>query len=392
MGAEIRSSLEQIVLSIAGPTPRPGHLISRTAIDKTLAGRIIQTIRSDHPLGALVKSPAPPGLRIFLRALRRDGLATESLARGDAMIEGFERLLARFPRGRAGLDAAISGWMPETREQGEKTARQAGYQAMSFLLGHQSDVALNCTILVPSGDGKSIDVTYLSGQFGLRRIRAGEPLSIFGTRFYPLGGAGTLNTNPLTLDEKPLDQASCLLDEFCLPGPPKLDVVQTSDQRLFVLPAGYPEVNEPISAVIAFRRKSSWQRYATADRREEWVTMLTRCPTRTFINDCYIHEDLFPGVEPIVTTHLVGTLPLPARERGPGFPLDEVHLSVDSGWVSNDLKNIGTGDVPRHPDLMGSVFARQGLNPKQFRVHRVRMQYPVVGIAATRWLRLPEAP
>ena len=71
---------------------------------------------------------------------------------------------------------------------------------MSFLLGHQSDVTLGCTILKPSADGEAVDVAYVSGQFGLRRIRVGEPLSVFGTRYYPLKEAGTINPNPTTLD------------------------------------------------------------------------------------------------------------------------------------------------------------------------------------------------
>ena len=41
IGALIRSTLEEVVLAISGPTPRPSHLITRIGLDKTLAGRII---------------------------------------------------------------------------------------------------------------------------------------------------------------------------------------------------------------------------------------------------------------------------------------------------------------------------------------------------------------
>jgi hypothetical protein len=120
--------------------------------------------------------------------------------------------------------------------------------------------------------------------------------------------------------------------------------------------------------------------------------MMARCPTRVFINDTFIHEDVYPGVEPVITTHIVGVSPLPARERGPSFPLDEVHLSREAGWVRNDIRNIGTGEIPRHPEIIASMFERLGEDPQKYRTHRLRMTHPVSGIVATRWFKLPSNP
>jgi len=41
---------------------------------------------------------------------------------------------------------------------------------------------------------------------------------------------------------------------------------------------------------------------------------------------------------------------------------------------------------------MASVFERLGEDPRRYRTHRVRMSYPVSGIVATRWFKLPEPP
>lgn len=392
VGGSLRASLEEVVLALSGPTPRPTHLISRLGLDKSLAGRIIQTLRSTEPLGALSRSPSPTGLEMFQTAAAAAGARTESIERLRRAVAGFEQLLARFPRGRAGLEAAISGWQPEVREQGEKTARHAAFNAMSFILGYQSDVTLGCSFLKPSADGQAVDVAYVSGQFGLRRLRAGEPLSIFGMRYYALPERADFNPNPTTLDRQDLESNSCILGEFCEPGLPRLEVVKTRDQRLFVLPADQPPLNEPISLVIGHRTTNSWKRYSSPERREEWVTMLPRCPTRVYIHDCFLRDDVYPGVEPVVTTHIVGVSPLPARERGPSFPLDEVHLSKDVGWVRNDRNSIGTGEIPRHAEIVAKAFELTGEDPRRYRIHRLRMMYPVSGIVATRWFRLPEAP
>ncbi len=391
-GAAIKSGFEEIVLAISGPNPRPSQLINKLGLDKSLVGRVLQTIRSSDSLTVLSRTPSPTGLGIFLRSVQHAGVRPESINKATNSVAAFEILLSRFPRGRAGLEAAISGWMPATREQGERAARQAAFKAMSFILGYQSDVMLGCSILMPGDDGKSVDVAYVGGQFGLRRLRSGEPLSVFGTRYYPLGETGDPNANPRTLDGKPIEGASCILNEFCEPGAPHLDIVKTKDQRLFVLPADEPKLNEPISVVIGHYTRNSWQRYASPQRSEEWQTMMARCPTRVFISDTFIHEDVYPGVQPVITTHIVGVSPLPARERGPSFPLDEVHLGKEAGFVSNDLRNIGTGEIPRHSEIVTSAFERLGQDPSKYRVHRLRMYHPVSGIVATRWFKLPEAP
>ncbi len=392
VGASLRTALEEVVLSLFGPSPRPTHLINQLGLDKSLAGRIIQTLRSSDPLGALSRCPSPVGLELFLNAAARAGAQEESIERLRGAVGELDQLLGQFPRGRAGLEAAISGWKPQVREQGERTARHAAFNAMSFILGYQSDVTLGCTFLKPSADGESVDASFLSGQFGLRRLRAGEPLSIFGMRYYPLAENSEFNPNPTTLDGQDLETASCLLEEFCRPGVPRIDVVKTNNQRLFVLPADQPPLNEPISMVIGHRTQNSWERYRSPERHEEWLTMLPRCPTRVYINDCFIRDDVYVGVEPVVTTHIVGVSPLPARERGPSFPLDEVHLAKEAGWVRNDIANIGTGEIPRHPDIISTAFQMLGEDPRRYRVHRLRMMHPVSGIVATRWFKLPDRP
>ena len=77
----------------------------------------MQAVRLHDPLSVLLKSPAPNGLGIFVRAAQSAGARADAVARAEDAIVAFEQLLARFPQGRAGLEAAISGWMPETREQ-----------------------------------------------------------------------------------------------------------------------------------------------------------------------------------------------------------------------------------------------------------------------------------
>jgi hypothetical protein len=392
VGNAVRSSLEAAVLAISGPKPRPAHLIARIGIDKTLAGRILQTVSASDPLMALSRSPSPGGLSIFLQAARDAGTRQDVVDKAASAVHLFETLLERFPPGRSGLDVAISGWTPATREQGERAARQAAFKSMSYILGYQSEVTLVCSLLKPSADGNLVDVVYVGGQFGLRRLRAGEPLSVFGIRYYPVGDSKQINQNATTLDGRPVDQNSCLLSEFCDPHDARLEMVQTKDQRLFVLPVDEPVVNEPVSIVIGHMTKGSWRRYASDDRREEWATSLTRCPTRVAISDVFIHEDVYPGVEPVVTTHAAGVSPLPARERGPTFPLDEVHLSKEVGWVNRDVSNIGTGEIPRYPEIVASMFERLGEDPRKYRTHRTRSNYPVSGIVTTRWFKLPERP
>lgn len=109
VGASVRSTLEAVVLAISGPRPRPSHLISRVGLDKTLAGRIIQTVSTSEALAALARSPSPAGLSIFLQAAQNAGVAPAPILNARNAVTRYEELLSRFPRGRSDLEAALSG-------------------------------------------------------------------------------------------------------------------------------------------------------------------------------------------------------------------------------------------------------------------------------------------
>ena len=78
----------------------------------------------------------------------------------------------------------------------------------------------------------------------------------------------------------------------------------SEDRRLFVLAADEPSVNVPATIVMAQRIRNAWRRYADAQRKEERHTMVPRSPTRVFIADVFMRDDVYPGCEPVVTTHM----------------------------------------------------------------------------------------
>lgn len=141
----------------------------------------------------------------------------------------------------------------ESREQGERAARQSVFNAMSFLFGHQTEAALGCAILRPNPDGRTLDITLVNGQIGLRRLREGEAMTVFGIRSYPLGEAGAASLFHTTLDGRSIEDASRVLDEFCVPRAPELKLVRSNEQRLFVLPAGTPNLDDGLHGVILGR-------------------------------------------------------------------------------------------------------------------------------------------
>ncbi len=392
MATRLRKGLEGVVFDLLGASPRPSALVHKAGVNKSMATRLIQVLRTQDPLTALKQTPAPTGLRIFLRAAEKAGAGRASIARAEEVVGEFEAIISQFPSGRAGLDGALSGWLPEARDQGERVARQGVFKGMSFLLGHQVDVSAWAVILQPSADGQHLDVAHVRGKYGLRRLRHGEPLGIFSARTFPLDPDQPFTTHTRPIRGTLNDPKSFLLEEFCSQNCPPLEIVETNDEQQFILQADQPPVNTPVTIVLAELVPHGWHRYASPSLSEEWLSLLPRIPTKTTICDIFLRDDVYPGVEPSIDKALVGVNGKPNPTSRSTSGLDNVDVAVETSWLPNGTADIGTGEIPRYEEMMTGVFGSLGWDAQRFRVHRLKMNYPPPGIAITRWFALPQRP
>jgi hypothetical protein len=193
---------------------------------------------------------------------------------------GVEAFLGQFGGGRAGLDAAISGWLPRTRLQGEREARRWAFKSMSFLLGRYSDASIGAMILHPSTDGRTCDIAHVLGTVGLRRLRVGESVALLGS------GAPRrtclkrpVRCRKLWTGERAEEGTEYPLRDYCIGPAVRLSCVDIEqDQRLFVLDPDEPSINLPATVITAQLIRNSWRRYADGGNPEERLLTGLRGP------------------------------------------------------------------------------------------------------------------
>jgi hypothetical protein len=381
----LRADLDRLVLALGGASPRLREMVAATNLDKTLLGRVLKVVRTPDAMEALEEIPSPQGLRMFVRAAASRGVAESSILCAEGSIDRFDALLREF-EGRAGLDAALTGWVPGAWERRERGIRQAVHKSMSFLLGCQADAVVGAHILKPSADGDSCDVIMLRGRYGLRRLREGVPLVVFATRLFPAGESCAVETIDGTPEAG--DPSSFLIESHCSNPMPSLRWLERGNDRLLVLERDEPALNEPVTLCLGVMARRLYQRYRTPEITEERHTGIPRMPCRVLHEDFLLHKDVYPGVKPVVETRLHSLSSSLLRETGELADLDRVDVSVETSWVGMD--ELATGEAPGYPDLVGETLDRAGWKASDFRVFRQRLVYPVPFVSVTTWFELPE--
>lgn len=395
VAANLRQSLQPIVATIAGKNARPAVLARNLGIDKTLAARVVRSLRSGDTATFLHEIPAPHGLRIFLDAADRAGVDAGSRARGAECIREFEVLIGEFPGGRSALDAALAGLSPAVAGRTERNASHSICKAMGSLLGYQADTTLLTIIVRPSADDPLwCDVAYIMGKYKVRRLRNGSPITVFGIRLDLADAGGRIETMDGRVGETRPD--AYLLPAYCSRPIPSMKLFPLSrNLHIYALPSDAPQVNEPVTIVAGQVTRRTFRRYRGPENKWAWEAIVPRIPSRTLIFDVFLHEEIALKSPPVVTTALHGLVAGGSRPDDPKFQLDRVDLSsamepLEIGGSEGD--GAIEGVLPRYDGLMTDVFTMLGTDASQFTGHRCHVRNPIPLVLYTAWLELPDGP
>lgn len=392
VGIGLREAFAPLLRTFAGQSMRPAALARSIGIDRTLAARIVRAAKSEDPTGSdtLKESPAPGGLRILIDAARRAGASDAALEISVLATNRFEHLILEFPGGRSALDTALAERDRALRDRNERAAKQAIHRAMSSLVGYQADTMLATTIISPGQDEASCDVTYVLGKYGVRRLRASSPITVFGVRSNP-NAQSLPQTHVETIDGQsdPENAGAYLMPDFCSRPMPPLSLFQSGSMLLYTLADSVPKLNHPVSLTAAIVARNAGPRNESGEHAFHFESHVCRLPCKALLADVLIHEELFAGIVPTVSSTLQGIGSGERRPDMPEFQLDRIDLGLPLSPLGIGLSTTETSDVPRYPQLLAQVFARRGLNPDRFRGYRLRVQYPVPLVSFTVWIKLP---
>ena len=390
MGRDLRRPLSRLLEEVGGVPPRPARLIRTIGLDKSLASRLVRSMRSESALEFMHLVPSPTGLRILAGSAR--GLAdAATLDELEAAIDRFQQLIDATPGGRDAIDSLVSESSPDVRGKREHIAKQATFKSMSFLLGHYCETLTTSLFLVPSRNGRTVDAIEVHQRIGLRRLRPSTPLALLSILTPPEDEPPDDSTWIETVEGGLGAYAAqdFLLPEFSSEPLPELRVLVNGPMTTFMLP-GDPEVRMPTHLTSAFRIRNGWPR-EPAGRLQAVRGYVLHLPCRTVVRDVFVADDVFPGGTP----RIVFRLPTPGGYQS--AELDNDRRQPGTIDLAAPIEQLPSGarafDVPGIPGTRGAIeesLRRAGHADTSFRGWRCTIAYPVPLIEMFWWLALPE--
>src|SRR5215471_8304062 len=389
-GRDLRRAITSVLEAVAGPRPRPTRVARAIGLDKSLASRLVRSVRATSDMDLMHFVPSPGGLHIFADLARKhaDPASIEHLR---AAADRFAELLDVVPGGRASIDAQIAESSRVALEKREHIAKQASFKAMSFLLGHFCDVLTTSLFIVPSANGRRADGIEVSRRLGLRRMRPSTPLALLSfwgdvndamkenaIAFEPLNGG-------------PLDPMAFLLPDYSSQPLPELDVVRDGDMTTLVLGANSAG-QAPTQLTSVFRIRNAWP-VKPEERLQSLRGYVLTTPCREVVRDVYIAESLYTDASPQLSFMLPGPRVAMRPPRADGQRhFTEVDLTSSIQQLPLGPEPWDMPGVANQSAVVRHVLERTGHRMTRFRGWRFAMTYPLALVEMMWWLTHPSLP
>ncbi|MCA9284007.1 MAG: hypothetical protein KDA22_02240 [Phycisphaerales bacterium] len=391
VGEQLGRSLTRVVELV--PTRRRGPiaLAASLGVDKVLASRLLKALRQREPIAIAHQVPGPEPLRRLLRSATAAGVATGVVEEAGEAVDAFERLIRETVGDRSSLDALISGWLPEARSEFELRRKQAAFKAMSELKGVACDTNYACSILAPGTQARRLDLVWVFGSIGLRRLRPSVPVKFTSRRI----AAADPPRHPSSIGGEPVDVhegiAGLRLDDYCSTPPPVVRAQRMGEVVHYMLADHGFGPRSGVDLVFAEVNRDEIDRYRVHADRRTYVFAEVSIPARTLVFDILVHEDVFPGSAPDLTiydTVLEGVASVNDRSRD----ADRLDMLERIEPLGRGAARFRCTEVPRSPDLIEEVFRRLDWDGDRFAGWRCRIDYPVYGSQVVASFEPPMAP
>ncbi|MGD8450918.1 MAG: hypothetical protein PVJ57_03795 [Phycisphaerae bacterium] len=334
-------------------------------------------------------------LRRLLAQADKAGVARSTIEDAAAAVQRYEDMLDQDVGGRQSLDALLSGWLPEARQNFEATQKQAAFRANSHLKGVMADVCFSTAIMHPSNDPMWCDYAGMEGLVGLRRLRPGAVVRL----------ANNVIENPSevpprdpfvreTLEGRPIrDLHGVLMMQLCSSPLPEVEFLSTGNVYQYLLGGSTVGWNSPVDFVVAEVGRRVFPRYRLSGEhpRTRGIGAELQHPARTLLLDVLLHEDIWPECEfdlRIYDTAVRGCPDL----NDPNRDLDQLHFVESIQFMGKGMSHFATSEIDGYVDALRYCCDKLGWAADKFRGYRCRIEYPFYGSSVVMALDLPDVP
>jgi len=365
-----------------------GPEVARTlGIDRKLAWKLVRIATARDVFEAVAHVPGPAGVEIVAAAAARVPGGADAGAALRVAQEGLEELIRVHAGDRASLEMMARGCVARPNEQAELNHRREAFLGQSFTWGVQARTQLSVNLFWPSATAGHLDVRLVSGLVDLRRLRPNVGWTVARLGFVGSDDDPAVPVAAAAGEEPPAP----ILEDFSTVGP---DAFRTAvDGGVIEIGVEDGPVGDTGAMTCLFAGpvlRAAAPVVATPGDPDADLNVHVRTPVRALVHDLVVHRDLFGPLEPTAAVHsevhhLLRTSRRPHRRAR--LP---IRLAVEA--LGPGLRDARTRDVPRYVELLEHLVGDTGHSPREFEVHRIRMEYPIVPTAVTMRFPLPPAP
>ena len=385
----LRASIASVFETIGGNSPaRPVSISKLLDIDMNLAWKLSNLFRNSDPFACGKYVPGESAMEIFLGSAGKKGADRTSLKEVRRAYAAFLELKEVHAGTRKELDMMLASLSGQGRRDAELVHRKKAYEANGYLFGVQTRTQLCANVLVPSaGDDSRLDCIRIRGHVDLRRIRPNVPWRIATS--YILAENGSFKNTPWREPLFPVrgDQPPVIREFTTSPLPDFVKTQGLGGSCHYSIAGGSVGNTSLISVFTAEAVRNAGAYYADQDESAISISHISRTPSENLVLDLFVPRDDFRGTVPeseMLSELFTSTAP-DMYNDGDRLPLMEKpeELSMVKG-----IDRIP--EVPLYPELMSTVFQKLNRSEEDFRLFRLKVQYPPVPANILMKIGLPE--
>lgn len=385
---QIRSTFCALIESVCGGAPRAQDVAEAFGIHRKLGWQVWNVAYTSAPLEAIRFVPSGRSLLTWEAAASRMGVPQELTRRLRETPDLYEALVARHAEDREMFEMLVESAGEHGDPEADLRWRRQAFLGNSYVWGVRAKTLLAAAFLHPAQRPGFFDMVRVQGLIGFVRTRPDVrwpfAQSIVETEDGVQRRPRREALTPTALSERtgvPLMEAFC--SRPTAPVQRRLGESGMLEDELLPGPVGE---SGKCTVITGERMREVAPIYATAPGEHAMFGTGVRTPAEMLICDQFVHRDVFPGAERElwVLSELIS--PTTQDER------DRLRVSERIQDLGRGLGRVRTAEVPRHGELLETVFQATGWNPDEFHAFRVRMRYPPIAAAVMMRHALPDAP
>jgi hypothetical protein len=369
LGKDLRQSLQAVLDAFPAGTGGPQALAEASGCNKVFTSRLGKALRQPFPQGVVFHLPGPEPITRFLASLAARDVDPALIAAARKSVAEFDRTIREEAGSRSALNAMVSAWLPDSQAEFELRRRQAVFRATSELKGASVAQDLATVVLHPSADGKHVDVLWIMGLLGLRRLRPGAPVKLATRRLS--GGEETVRS-PQSLSKE------LGLEDYCILPPAPVHPRRSGKTVHYLLGESGYGARSSVDLLIAELNLNEMLRLPVGADRLGFVFAECSTPAEHLAFDILVHDALFAAGPPelrIYDTTFDGVADPNDDARG----IDLLETSDRIEPAGRGFSKLGVDAMPRYRDMLDYVITHAGWNSQEFAAWTIRADYPLYG-------------